>query len=134
MKRIFNQGDVKTYTFSVKPEDVAAFHGEKVHNVCSTFVLAREIEWSTRLFVLEMKDEDEEGIGTQLDIRHKGPAFVGETVKIEAEVSDFVNNELICNYAARVGDRLIATGKTGQKILKKDSIKKLFSTFKNGER
>lgn len=134
MKEIFKTGDKKQYSFTVKPEDVAAFHGKTVHNVCSTFVLAREIEWSTRLFVLEMKDEDEEGVGTQLDIRHRGPAFVGETVEIDAEVVSFTNSELICNYEARVGDRLIAKGKTGQKILKKNSIKELFSTFKNGER
>lgn len=134
MKEIFKPGDKKHYTFIVKPEDVAAFHGKTVHNVCSTFVLAREIEWSTRLFVLEMKDEDEEGVGTQLDIRHKGPAFVGEKVEIVAEVCDFSNNELICSYEARVADRLIAQGKTGQKILKKNRIKELFSTFKNGER
>jgi len=130
MKRIFSKGDKKVHTFTVGEGDVAAFQGHVVHNVCSTFVLAREIEWSTRLFVLEMTDEDEEGVGTELDIKHKSPAFVGEKVEIHAEVTSFDNHELICNYAARVGDRVIAEGITGQKILKKDKIKKIFSTFK----
>jgi len=130
MKQIFKPGDKKTYSFVVKQQDVAAFQEETVHDVCSTFTLGREIEWSTRLFVLEMLDNDEEGIGTKLSIEHKGPAFVGDTVSIEAEVVSFENNELICNYAARVEDRLVADGLTGQKILKKEKINQIFSRFK----
>ncbi len=130
MKNLFKKGDSKQYTFTVAAQDVARFHGETVHNVCSTFVLAREIEWATRLFVLEMTDDDEEGVGTMLDIKHKSPAFVGETILVEAKVERFENNELICNYAAKVKDRLVAVGRTGQKILKKDKIKEIFSTFK----
>ncbi|MDX1628657.1 MAG: hypothetical protein R3345_08155 [Fulvivirga sp.] len=130
MKRIFKVGDRKHYNFTVKQQDIASFHGETVHSVCSTFALAREIEWSTRLFVLEIKEEDEEGVGTALEIRHLAPAFVGEKVNIAAEVTNFDKNELICNYVARVGDRVIAEGHTGQKILKKEKLNKIFSTFK----
>ncbi|MTI19602.1 hypothetical protein E1176_01070 [Fulvivirga sp. RKSG066] len=130
MRKLLKKGDKKQYTFEVSEQDVAAFHGEVVHPVCSTFVLAREIEWATRLFVLDITDEDEEGIGSQLNIRHKGPAFVKEKVTIKAEVESFENNELICNYEASVNGRLVATGVTGQKVLKKDKIKKIFSTFK----
>lgn len=130
MNKLFKKGDKKQYSFTVNGQDVARFHGETVHNVCSTFVLAREIEWATRLFVLEMTEDDEEGVGTMLDIKHKSPAFVGETVLIEAEVERFENHELICNYAAKVQQRLVAVGQTGQKILKKDKIKEIFSTFK----
>ena len=39
-----------------------------VHTVLSTFALGRELEWAARLFVLEMKSVDEEGIGTELFI------------------------------------------------------------------
>lgn len=130
MKDIYKIGDKKHYSFTVKENDLASFHGETVHHVCSTFVLAREIEWSTRLFVLDLTEADEEGVGTMLEIKHKSPAFVGDNVQIEAVVESFENNELVCNYAAKVKDRLIATGRTGQKVLKKDKIKEIFSTFK----
>lgn len=95
--------------------------------MCATFTLAREIEWSTRQFVLEMRDEDEEGIGTFLSIDHKGPAFVGEEITITAWVAQLQGNELICRYEAKVGDRMVATGETGQKILKRDKIARLLS-------
>ena len=39
-----------------------------VHTVLSTFALGRELKWVARLFVLEMKSVDEEGIGTELFI------------------------------------------------------------------
>lgn len=117
-------------SYRVQPGDVAAFNGQIVHPVCSTFVLAREIEWTTRQFVLDLRDEDEEGIGTHVSIDHKSPAFVGEDIIFTARIDMFDNGELICAYEARVEDRLIASGKTGQKILKRDKIKRIFSSEK----
>lgn len=127
MKPIFSQGDIKQYQFVVQQNDVAAFHGTVVHSVCSTFTLAREIEWTTRQFVLDMRDDDEEGVGTFLSIDHRSPAFVGDQVVIVAVVESITGNELICTYEAKVGSRLIAMGKTGQKILKKTRINEIFN-------
>jgi predicted thioesterase len=110
----------------VKESDVAAFQGKIVHPVCSTFTLAREIEWATRQFVLEMRDEDEEGIGTSITIDHQSPAFVGEEIIFTAWVDKMNGHELICSYEAKVDDRIIAAGQTGQKILKREKIAKIF--------
>ncbi len=121
---------IKSLSYRVQPNDVAAFNGEVVHPVCSTFVLAREIEWTTRQFVLDLVDDDEEGIGTHVSIDHKSPAFVGEDIIFTARIETFGNGELTCSYEAHVGDRLIAVGKTGQKILKKEKIKKIFDPAK----
>ncbi len=133
MKKIHAVGAQKRYLKVVQPDDVAAFHGTTVHPVCSTFVLAREIEWTTRLFVLDMKEADEEGIGTYLTIEHSSPAFVGEEICFTASIYEINGHELICHYEARVGERLIASGKTGQKILKKDKLESLFKRISGGE-
>jgi fluoroacetyl-CoA thioesterase len=133
MKEVYKVGDALKTEYLVTPVDVATFKGEIVHNVCSTFVLAREIEWSSRQFVLAIKDEDEEGIGTQLTIDHKSPAFIGELIEIEAIILKLEGNELICSYKAKVGGRIIATGKTGQKVLKKTAINEIFSKFGQDE-
>jgi predicted thioesterase len=127
MKEIVKPGDVVHHCFTVQPDDVAQFQGQIVHPVCATFTLAREIEWTTRQFVLKMRDEDEEGVGTFLSIDHKGPAFVGEQVCIEAKVDELKGNELLCSYRAHVQGRMVAEGKTGQKILKRARIQTLFS-------
>ena len=127
MKQIFKAGDIKEYRAVVEPGDVASFNGETVHEVCSTFSLARHVEWTTRLFVLDMKEEHEEGVGTYLEIRHEGPAFVGEQIVFTGTFEKFLNRELICSFEARVGDRIIARGKTGQKILTLEKIRSIFA-------
>jgi fluoroacetyl-CoA thioesterase len=126
MKLIFKPGDVKMFLKKVTAQDVAAFHGENLHPVYSTFALARDFEWSSRLFFLEMKEDDEEGVGTFLQIEHKSPAMVDEVVTITATVESINGNELICIIEARSGDRIIAAGKTGQKMLKMEKLKRLF--------
>lgn len=127
MKHLFRIGDTKEYATVVKPEDVAAFHGKVVHQVCSTFALARDAEWTTRLFVLDMKEDHEEAVGTLLEIRHVGPAFVGERITFTGVFEGLSNMELVCSFVARVGDRIIARGKTGQKILKLEKIRSIFA-------
>ncbi len=127
MKLIFKSGDKKIYKKIVSDGDVAAFHGQVLHEVCSTFSLARDFEWSSRLFFIDMKEEDEEGVGTFLSIDHKSPAFVGEEIIFTATVVKMEKNELTCMIEARTGARLIATGTTGQKMLKKDKLKQVFT-------
>lgn len=127
MKNIFIPGDQKKYKKTLGPTDVAAFHGVTLHEVCSTFSLARDFEWSSRLFFIDMKEEDEEGVGTFLSIDHKSPAFVGEEIIFTAQVVKIEKNELICSIEAKTAGRLIATGATGQKMLKKDRLKQIFT-------
>lgn len=127
MKQIFKPGDRKQTTYWVTQADVAAFGGEVVHPVCSTFALGREAEWAGRQFVLDMRESHEEGIGTQLVIDHKAPAFVGEEIVVTATVEKIENHEIICSFEASVNGRIIATGKTGQKILSREKINRLFT-------
>lgn len=126
MKKVFKVGDCRIYTKTVTEQDQAIFHGEVLHPVCATFALARDFEWSSRLFFLEMKEEDEEGVGTYLSVEHKSPAFVGEEIIFTARVEEIMGMELFCAIEARVGDRLVAFGKTGQKMLKKERLNALF--------
>ena len=63
-----------------------------------------------------------------LSVDHKSPAFVGDEVIFTATVEKTERNELICAIEAKVGDRVIATGKTGQKMLKKEKLKELFKS------
>jgi len=116
--------------FIVKDEDVAAFTTGVVHHVYSTFALARDAEWTTRQFVLEMKEIDEEGIGTMVSVTHHSPAFTGEEVIITGMIIRIQHHEIICSYEAKVGRRLVATGETGQKILKKEKFERLFAHAK----
>ena len=126
MKSVFKPGDKKVYNRVVTEADLASFKGEALHPVCATFSLARDFEWSSRLFFLEMKEEDEEGVGTFLSIDHKSPAFVGEQILFTATVLKIRDNELTCSIEAKIGVRTIAVGTTGQKMFKKEKLKQIF--------
>lgn len=129
MKNSFKLGDKKTYTKNVDSSDTASFDSGQVHPVYATFALGRDAEWVCRLFVIDMKEVDEEGIGTFLQIKHHSPALVNETVLFEATLESIEGNSVICTFEARVGNRLIADGRTGQKILKKEKLERLFTSL-----
>ena len=132
MKNIFKPGDVKNHRFVVKEADVAAFGVELVHNVCSTFTLAREMEFTSRLFIQEVKEEDEEGIGSGITIEHQAPALPGEELVIESKLEEIRGNTLFCSVEVRVGNRLVASGTTEQKVLKKSKIIEIFENLRKG--
>lgn len=125
MKNPFQIGDKKHFRKRVLPEETARFESGEVHPFYGTFALARDAEWSSRLFVLDMKEEDEEGIGTFVEVQHLSPALVGDEVEFTAVLVEQQKNNVICSIEAKVGDRMIAKGRTGQKILKKEKLKQI---------
>ncbi|MFN8308326.1 MAG: hypothetical protein U0T73_00040 [Chitinophagales bacterium] len=125
MKQVFAIGDTQQFRRVVRTEDLAAFETGAVHAVYSTFAITRDAEWAGRLFVLEMKEADEEGIGTFVEVKHNSPAFLGETVVFTATLTRVEKNEVVCSFTATCGSRVIATGATGQKILKKERLQQL---------
>lgn len=130
MKDVFQLGAVQTYSHVVSESDLAEFESGLVHPVYATFALGRDAEWCCRLFVLAMKEEDEEGIGTFLNVEHVSPAMIGSEVQFIATLEQLNKNEVVCRFEAFVGQRLIARGQQGQKILKKEKLKNLFSSIK----
>lgn len=129
MLEIFKPGDNKEFRHVVTPADTATFDSGEVHPVYSTFSLARDAEWCCRLFVLEMKEPHEEGIGTMITIHHLSPAKLGDEVLFTATVKSITGNEIICTYEARVGSRLVACGEQGQKILPKEKLERIFAAL-----
>lgn len=132
MKDIFKIGDTKQYIKTVKADETAAFESGEVHPFYGTFALGRDVEWAGRLFVLEMKEEHEEGIGTYLHVNHHSPALVGDEVTITSKIESIEGRKIDTSFTVYVGDRLIAKGKTGQMILRKTKIEEMKQKIKNG--
>lgn len=129
MLQVYKTGDTKTYSITVQEKDTATFDSGEVHPVYATFALGRDAEWCCRLFVLDMKEKHEEGIGTFLSIKHQSPAKIGSLVTFTATVESITGNEIICSYEAKVGSRIIASGQQGQKIIAKEKLEKLFNSL-----
>jgi predicted thioesterase len=126
----FNIGDVLTHEHIVTADDAARFESGEVHPVYSTFTLARDAEWSGRLFVLRMREEGEEGIGTGITVEHHSPAIPGERVVFAATLKGVEKNEVTTSYEARAGARLIASGEQRQKIVRKEKLEALFASLR----
>lgn len=129
MRQLFKPGDVKHWRVLVSAADTASFADGEVHPVYATFAVARDAEWTCRLFVLEMKEEEEEGIGTFVTVDHHSPALVGSEVVFTATVESLAGNSLICRWEAHSGERLLASGRQGQKILPKAKLAALFAAL-----
>lgn len=130
MKNPFNPGDHKQLTFQVTADKLARFETGVVHEVYGTFALGQDAEWTCRQFVLDMKEEGEEGIGTFLTVDHVSPAPLGCEVVITATLEEVKGKEVICLYEAHHQDRLLAKGRTGQKIINKARFDAYLDTLK----
>lgn len=133
MKSIFKPGDQKHYNKTVATDDTAGFASGLVHPVYSTFSIARDAEWSGRLFVLELREDDEEGIGTFISVRHHAPAFPGEPIIFIATLTAIRKHEILTSFEAWSGNRLIASGEQGQKLFKRKKLNKLFTSAKDSD-
>lgn len=131
MIRKFQTGDKKSYHKTIANDDIAQFESGIVHEVYSTFAIARDAEWSGRLFVLEMKEDGEEGIGTFIHVNHLSAAFPGQKIYYEATFEEInEKGEIITSFTAFQGDRIIAKGRQGQRILLKTKIDQIFEKLR----
>ena len=130
MKSVCAIGDIRKITKTVTEADLATFETGNVHPFYATFALGRDVEWACRQFVLDMKDDDEEGIGTFLNITHKSPALLGDVLEIRALLTELHGNTVNCSFVVMVSDRLVAEGTQGQKILKREKLDRLIDQIR----
>lgn len=104
------------HRYSVTEADRPAFEGSVVHEVCSTYSLAREFEWAGRRVYLASRPEETEAIGTQVEVIHRASAPVGAELEIEAEPVSYEKGWLVCKTRAFWEGKLIAEGTTTQKV------------------
>jgi len=129
VKNPFQIGDVKTFLTKVTEAKLAQFEAGRVHAVYSTFAVAQDAEWCCRLFVLDMLESGEEGVGSFIDVRHLSPALLGSDVRIEAKLMRVEGNMIRCSYKVWCSERLIAEGEQEQRILDRVRFEKLLRTL-----
>ncbi len=129
MKDICKAGDQRSIKHIVTKDDLAVFITGMVHPFYGTFAIARDAEWSSRQFVLDIREEHEEGIGTYVTVNHHSPAGVGDEIEFIATLKSVEDRDVHCTFEARKGDRLIASGTTGQKILLRTKVERLWKEY-----
>ncbi|MEK6642890.1 MAG: hotdog domain-containing protein [Planctomycetota bacterium] len=125
MKEGLVPGTQKEVSYVVTPAMCPAFGGEVVHQVCSTWEIVHYMEVAGRMVLLDFLEPHEEGVGSHASCDHMGPAPVGSTVRVVATATDVSERELSCDCAAFRGDRMIAAGKTVQKVFPREVLERI---------
>ncbi len=99
---------------TVTEADVAAFAGGVVHRVYGTAAMVRDMELAARLVLVELLDEDEEGVGAEVWCRHLAPVLVGATVELVATPVEQSPRRLVCRVEARHDGRIVGEGRVTQ--------------------
>ncbi len=99
----------------VASSDVPADHrGPRVY---STAALASDAEQVCRSLLLPHLEADELAVGVRLELVHRAPVPVGETVVIQATVASVQPSGLTCEVMARHRGALVARGSYEQRVV-----------------
>ncbi|WP_328702014.1 thioesterase family protein [Alicyclobacillus fructus] len=115
-------GQVKTWEITVTEDMCPSFLGKRVHPVLSTATMISYMEWVARRTILDYLEEDEEGIGHSVSVRHLAPAPVGKRVSFYAEVTRVEGPRVDCRVWAEHDKARIGEGEVVQYILPKEKI------------
>ncbi|GAA0440364.1 thioesterase family protein [Lentibacillus halophilus] len=122
MKKGLHMGSSTFLTDTVTQDMVAQFGGEVVHPVYSTVAMVYHMEWTSRLLVLPFLDENEEGMGAEVSVKHIAPTGLGTQVNITATVTDMTDHKVITEVLIENEQGLIGRGEVKQAILPKKTV------------
>lgn len=124
MKDGLTLGQEAVITATVTPDMFAQFEGEVVHPAYSTVSMVYHMEWASRQIILPYLDDDEEGVGAAVKVKHIAPTGVGSRIKAVAKVSRLEQDVVITQVDVYNDKELIGTGEVKQVILKKTEIQR----------
>lgn len=126
MKEGLRVGLEATVTDVVATHMRPAFDGEVVHEVYGTVAMVYHMEWAARNVILPFLEEDEEGIGTGVEVRHLNPAPVGATIHATAICTSIEGHVIVCDVTVWHGNRRLGSGRVQQRIIERRVLQERF--------
>ncbi|KAA0550073.1 thioesterase [Bacillus sp. BGMRC 2118] len=125
MKQGLRVGSKELMEIVVTPDMFAQFGGDVVHPVYSTVTMVYHMEWVSRLIILPYLEENEEGMGGAVTVKHVSPSPEGAVLTISAIVTELKGSVIVTETQVMQGDRTIGVGEVRQVIVPKDKIREL---------
>ncbi|MBM7619323.1 putative thioesterase [Bacillus tianshenii] len=125
MKPGLKEGSHKSLTIKVTPSMFAQFEGQVVHPVYSTATMVYHMEWVSRQIILPFLEEEEEGMGAEVSVKHLSPAAEGTELILHALVTNLTRNSIHTEVTVKAGDRVVGEGKVKQAVLSKSKINRI---------
>jgi predicted thioesterase len=103
----------------------------KLHQVYSTYWMAKHIELVSRKLILPFLEPAEEGIGFELSVKHIASALPGMRVNLIAEYERKERNRIYarCDVFNELGDK-IGEGTTTQVVMKRELVQEMFAALR----
>jgi fluoroacetyl-CoA thioesterase len=118
-------GTKATKEITVTPEMFAQFDGVVVHPAYSTVAMVYHMEWVSRLIILPFLEQDEEGMGGAVTVKHLAPSPEGALLTVTAELIKFNGNILLTQTEVKHGEQLVGIGEVKQVIVPIEKINNL---------
>ena len=100
MKNGFQEGNATSRRVTVdKPRTIAVAGGD--FNVYATPEMIRDIEQTCKQYILEFADENEDSVGTQVNISHVGATLMGMSVEITATVTTIDRRRVVFEISVK---------------------------------
>jgi fluoroacetyl-CoA thioesterase len=84
----------------VTPEMRAQFGGETIHNLLSTSALVYHLEWVARKTIEDYLEDNEEGMGSRVDVSHLMMTPIDMKIRLKATITDIRDNKVECEVEA----------------------------------
>ncbi|SMO92267.1 thioesterase family protein [Melghirimyces algeriensis] len=120
----------ETMRVTVTEEMTASFGGQEIHPTLSTVTMVYYMEWVGRKVILPFFEEEEEGVGGEISVKHRAPAPVGKDVLFTAEVTKVQVPHVVCRVEARHNRAVVGEGRFVQAILPKKNIRNRIEEMK----
>jgi fluoroacetyl-CoA thioesterase len=117
------RGATATLEVTVTPEMSARVADEEIHPVYGTGALVAHIEQVCRELLLPHLEAGEEGVGASLEVHHRAPVPVGESVTLVATVAAVGPTKLVCEVVARHAGAMVARGSFEQRVVPIDDFR-----------
>ncbi|MEW9104972.1 thioesterase family protein [Paenibacillus sp.] len=111
-----------SFSVTVTPDMHPAFDGTTIHEVMSTVTMIYYMEKAGRKMIVPFLEEEEEGSGFALDIKHVGPAVDGQEVTFRAVCTEVGAKRIVCEVTAETRINLVGKGTFTQAIFDKETM------------
>ncbi|WP_442601007.1 thioesterase family protein [Paenibacillus sp. KN14-4R] len=122
MKLVPQVGFSSMLTVTVTEQMRPVFHDQVIHDVMSTVSMIYYMELAGRELLLPLLEEGEEGAGLAMDVKHIGPAVVGQEVTFQATCTDLTSKRLVCEVIAKTDQNMVGKGTFTQAIFQKQDM------------
>lgn len=108
MKDSLKPGVSFTNKLPVTKEKTIGFMGDDLR-VYATPSMVQDTERTCRDFMLEHLEDGEDSVGARVEIDHLGPTLVGQTVEVEATVTEVDGRRV--NFEVEIRDEIDTVGR-----------------------